>query len=146
MLLPGISGSYLLLIAGLYAPVIDALHQRQWLVIIIFAAGCGLGLLCFARLLSAMLRRWHDGMIVFLIGVMLGAMPKLWPWKAQGAGIKTIMQPNISPADFAADAQVWAVVLLFISGGTLAVAADMIVRRQQSDNPINRINSENPPT
>ena len=63
MLLPGISGSYILLVVGLYAPVIDALHSRDWVILFIFVGGCLFGLLAFARLLNffvAAVSRWRS--------------------------------------------------------------------------------------
>ena len=112
MLLPGISGSYILLIIGLYAHIIDALHARDFLTLVVFAAGCGIGILAFARALSFLMRRFYDDMLVLLGGVMLGALPKLWPWKAQAEGVKIILQPNVLPSAFAADAQIGAVITL----------------------------------
>ncbi|MBE8158794.1 MAG: DUF368 domain-containing protein, partial [Betaproteobacteria bacterium] len=108
MLLPGISGSYILLILGLYAHILDAVRNLQFLTLFIFAAGCAAGMLAFARLLSFMLRRWHDGMISFLTGVMLGALPKLWPWKEKAEGAKIILQPNVWPDGFLGDPQIFA--------------------------------------
>ncbi|MGU9951498.1 MAG: DUF368 domain-containing protein [Gammaproteobacteria bacterium WSBS_2016_MAG_OTU1] len=129
MLLPGISGSYILLILGLYGEVLNAVHERQILTLVVFAAGCGCGLLSFARLLSFLMKRIGDSMTAFLIGVMLGAMPKLWPWKESG-GEKIILQPNVLPADFAGDAQVfWAILLLILGGILTAAVATMANKR-----------------
>lgn len=130
MILPGISGSYILLIAGLYTPIIEALQLRQWAVLLVVAAGCGVGLLAFARLLSFLLRRMHDGMTAFLIGVMLGALPKLWPWKQHATGAKIITRPNVWPMDFAGDAQVAAVLMLAFGGGLLVWAVHFASNRR----------------
>lgn len=132
MLLPGISGSYILLVAGLYAPVIAALHSREWTTLFIFTAGCVCGLLAFARVLNFLLRRFHDGMLALLIGVMLGATPKLWPWKEQGAGIKIILQANVMPAAFAGDAQIGAAVLLAACGALLVFVLHFAGRRMSA--------------
>ena len=132
MLLPGISGSYILLVAGLYAPLIDALHAREWATLLIFAAGCVCGLLSFARLLSFLLRRFHDGMLALLVGVMLGAAPKLWPWKEAGEGVRAILQPNVAPSAFAGDAQIGAAVLLALAGALLVSALHKAGRAQSA--------------
>lgn len=129
MLLPGISGSYILLVLGLYARVLDALRGLEIAVILAFAAGCAAGLLSFSRLLSFMLRRWHDGMVSFLIGVMLGALPKLWPWKEHAEGAKIIMQPNVLPGGFAGDAQTVFAAVLAVAGALFVLGLSAAAKR-----------------
>ena len=128
MLLPGISGSYILLVMGLYGAVITALHEREIILLLVFAAGCGTGLLLFARLLSYLISRWHDIMIAFLCGVMLGALPKLWPWKEQAAGLKIILQPNVLPSAFVGEPQILAALALALVGGGLVLVLQMFAR------------------
>ncbi|MBF2735276.1 MAG: DUF368 domain-containing protein [Betaproteobacteria bacterium AqS2] len=98
MILPGISGSLLLLLFGFYPHLIEALHQRDLAVIAVFAAGGIGGLALFARLLGWILRRWRDRTLALLIGVMLGAVVKLWPWKEPADGVRVILQANVLPA------------------------------------------------
>ena len=129
MLLPGISGSYILLVIGLYGDILSAVHERDTLLLAVFAAGCGFGVLSFARLLSKMLSCWRNAVVSFLIGVMLGASPKLWPWKESAEGEKIILQANVMPADFAGDAQVLAVLLLSFVGAALVLALSAVARR-----------------
>lgn len=81
MILPGVSGSFLLLMMGLYAPVLSAIHELEFLRLGLFAAGCGLGLLSFSHVLSWCLHQFPAASHAFLIGLMLGAVEKLWPWK-----------------------------------------------------------------
>lgn len=81
MVLPGISGSFILLLLGMYQPVIDAVHTLDGVVLIVFAAGCVVGLLSFTRLLSWLLERFHALTIAALTGFMLGSLNKVWPWK-----------------------------------------------------------------
>lgn len=81
MILPGISGSFILLLMGLYAPVLDAVKGLQIDIMLIFALGAGLGLMLFSRLLSWLLHRYQDLMFSLLTGFMLGALLKVWPWK-----------------------------------------------------------------
>ncbi|MGI9338961.1 MAG: DUF368 domain-containing protein [Gammaproteobacteria bacterium] len=119
MLLPGISGSYLLLIMGLYETVLAAVGERDVVLLLVFAAGCGTGILLFARMLTWILNKWHDGVIAFLIGVMLGALPKIWPWKEHAEGAKIILQNNVAPSAFGGDAQVVAVLLLALMGALM---------------------------
>ncbi len=97
MLLPGISGSYILLILGVYPTVIAAIHERDIIVLLVFAAGCGTGLLLFSRLLFELINRYYATTMAVLIGVMIGALPKIWPWKAALDDKKIILADNVLP-------------------------------------------------
>ena len=81
MILPGISGSFILLIMGKYTYIINALKELDLLTIIVFALGCVVGLLSFARVVSWLLKRYHGIAISLLAGFMLGSLNKIWPWK-----------------------------------------------------------------
>lgn len=81
MILPGISGSFILLLMGLYAPVLAAVKTLQLDIMLIFALGAGLGLILFSRLLSWLLHHYQNLMFALLTGFMLGALLKVWPWK-----------------------------------------------------------------
>ena len=128
MILPGISGSYLLLIMGAYPLVIDALHERDFSFLLIFAAGCGAGLLAFARVLHFVLRRWHDLAVAALCGVMLGALPKLWPWKETGDGdAPPILRANIWPTE---DARAWETAFWFAVGLAAVAVTELLAARR----------------
>lgn len=79
-ILPGVSGSFLLLIVGLYPAVLDAAADRDLVVLAVFAVGCVLGLAAFSTLLNWVLVRAHDVVLAGLIGLMLGSARVLWPW------------------------------------------------------------------
>ncbi len=81
MILPGISGSFLLLIMGQYERILSALSERDFMVLGLFALGCIVGLLSFSRVISWLLKKYHDVTIALLSGFMLGSINKLWPWK-----------------------------------------------------------------
>lgn len=81
MLLPGISGSFILLVLGAYNPVISALAGFDLVVICTFIVGIIVGLLAFSRLLKRILANYHDQTLSVLVGFMLGALHVLWPWK-----------------------------------------------------------------
>lgn len=81
MVLPGISGSFILLLLGLYTPIIGAVKNVDLNIICLFALGAIIGLLTFSHLLSALLRHFHDETLIFLTGLMLGTLGKIWPWK-----------------------------------------------------------------
>jgi putative membrane protein len=80
MILPGISGSFILLMLGLYDYIIGAVNNRDVVVIGIFAIGAVVGLALFSSVLAWMLRRHHDTVLAALIGLMAGSLRVLWPW------------------------------------------------------------------
>ena len=87
MILPGISGSFVLLMVGMYAAVIAAVDDRQVVTLLVFALGCVAGLAAFSTLLNWLLRNYHDLVLSILLGLMLGSVRVLWPWPAeQGVG------------------------------------------------------------
>jgi putative membrane protein len=81
MILPGISGAFILVLLGMYAPVLAALRSFDLLFIAVFAAGAASGLLCFSRLLSWLLGRFHCATMALLTGFLLGSLVVVWPWK-----------------------------------------------------------------
>jgi putative membrane protein len=81
MILPGISGSFILLILGQYDYVINALSDLDILAVLPVMLGSAVGLLLFARVLSWLLKRYHDSTVALLVGFMAGSLHKIWPWK-----------------------------------------------------------------
>ncbi|MFL1466091.1 DUF368 domain-containing protein [Marinobacter sp. HN1S83] len=81
MILPGISGSFILVIIGMYAPVLDAIRNLEAGFLMLFASGCLIGLLSVARLITWAFHRFHDPVLALLTGFMIGALNKVWPWK-----------------------------------------------------------------
>ena len=84
LLLPGISGASILVLLGQYHHVINAVAVLDWLVLIVFAAGCACGMLSFARVVSAFLKRFPVGGVSLMIGIMFGSLRVVWPWQAKG--------------------------------------------------------------
>jgi putative membrane protein len=83
MILPGISGSFILLMSGMYAPVLLAVSELQLGVLCLFMLGCITGLLSFSRLLNWLLKHYHDASLALLIGVVIGALYRIWPWQLE---------------------------------------------------------------
>jgi putative membrane protein len=85
MILPGISGSFILLILGKYLYVTGALKspfgEGQLTILVIFGLGAMVGITLFSRVLGFLLRRYSDATIALLTGFMIGAMRKIWPWQ-----------------------------------------------------------------
>ncbi len=81
MILPGISGSFILLLLGMYSNVLQALHEFDLGFIAIFAAGCGVGLLSFSHVLGFLLSRFHAQTLALLTGFLVGSLAMVWPWQ-----------------------------------------------------------------
>jgi len=85
MILPGISGAFILLILGKYEFVTASLKNpfiaHNMMVIFVFCMGCLIGLLSFSRLLNYLLKNYHQITMAFLTGLLIGSMSKIWPWK-----------------------------------------------------------------
>lgn len=141
MILPGISGSFLLLLMGLYHFVLGAVKNLELGVIAVFALGCAFGLLGFARILRFALQRFHDITLALLTGVMFGSLNKVWPWKqitsfyTNSAGEQVALnQANLLPWQFAEltgqDAQLLLAVLLAVAGFGLVLLLEMFARKK----------------
>jgi putative membrane protein len=104
MILPGISGSFILLILGKYTYMLEALEKFDWPILTVFLLGGLLGLLTFSKFLFLLLRTYTGHTIALLAGFMLGSIPKTWPWKALVPTAETansvLLEKNISPMDF----------------------------------------------
>jgi putative membrane protein len=96
MILPGVSGSFLLLVMGIYEPTLRAVNARDLLYIAVFAAGAVIGLGVFSKLLEYLLEHYHDMTMAVLVGLMAGSLRALWPYLD---GDRRILAP---PADTSA--------------------------------------------
>lgn len=99
MVLPGISGSFILLLLGMYAPTLRAVSHFDVGYLALFASGCALGLLGFVQLLRWLLHRYHDNALLLLTGFLLGSLPLLWPWQDRGTNDGLLM---LMPGDYQA--------------------------------------------
>lgn len=106
MILPGISGSYLLVIMGKYQQVLDAVNSRDIASLTIFIAGIVAGILSLVRIISWTLRKWRQTTLVALTGIMAGALRTVWPWKEvlttrlnSHGEVVPVSQRNILPSE-----------------------------------------------
>lgn len=101
MILPGISGSFILLLLGMYEPIITAVKALDLSIGLFFVLGCGCGLLAFVRLLSWLLHQHRAPLLALLTGILLGSLSIIWPWKLlpEGGGEHSAMlgAENILP-------------------------------------------------
>lgn len=81
MILPGISGSFILVLLGMYKFILSAVGDLNILVLLVFIAGAAIGIIAFSNLLSWLLKKFHNLTIAVLSGFMVGSLNKVWPWK-----------------------------------------------------------------
>ncbi len=81
MILPGISGSFILLLLGKYEFILNAVTERDFVSLGLVAIGAAVGIVSIAQVLSWLFKRYHDVTVAVLIGLMIGSLRKIWPWK-----------------------------------------------------------------
>ncbi len=123
MLLPGISGSLLLVILGQYTTVAEAVHDRDAVPLLVFAAGLVAGVVTFVPFLRYLLRSRHDLTMAALTGLMAGSLRALWPWKV-GYNPKVGSMANEGIGD-----QVALVVVAVLVGGAVVWLLAILERR-----------------
>jgi putative membrane protein len=140
MILPGISGSFILVLMGLYGFVLNAVKGLDLAVLLIFASGCLVGLVSFAGILRWLLVRWRDLTLTFLTGLMIGSLNKIWPWKqtltwrtdSQGEQVPSL-QSNLWPEQFAQvsgqDPQLLWAIGLAVAGVLLVLGLEWLAAR-----------------
>lgn len=126
MILPGISGAFILVLLGKYLFIMEAVSTLNIGVILLFAIGAVVGIISFSHFLSWLLARHRPVTIAVLTGFMLGSLNKVWPWKKvletytdSHGNLHPLMEQNISPSQFEAlygNSQLWQAVLLCIAG------------------------------
>lgn len=126
MILPGISGSFVLVLIGMYAPVLAAVADRNFLIIGVFLLGALLGVSFAASGLNWLLKRYHDLVLAAMIGLMIGSIRVLWPWPSGMDGTELAL-PTMSTF--------WAPVLLGAAGFVIVMAADFVARKVRASQP-----------
>ncbi len=107
MILPGISGSFILVLLGMYKFILGAITDFNLLIIITFLIGAAIGIIAFSNVLSWLLRKFHDITVAVLAGFMIGSLNKVWPWKQvtetftdRHGEIRPLIEENVLPATF----------------------------------------------
>lgn len=138
MILPGISGAFILLLLGKYQFIMEAVHQREIGIMLIFMAGMGVGILSFVRVLEWLFRRFHDVTIAVLTGFVLGSLNKIWPWKEVLESVTTakgkvivLREINILPA--AIDSEFFLALALAAAGCLIAFLLHAIPQKHLKD-------------
>ena len=148
MILPGISGSFILLLLGAYTTILgsvsgilDAIKIKNWalvgsngLVIFIFMLGCLAGLISFSKLLNWLFKKAKNLTISILTGFLVGSLFKIWPWKnnvgeaiiVHSDGMEEFNQINVLPANFKGDAFFWQAVIFSLLGLILVLSLEYV--------------------
>ncbi|MGB5699921.1 DUF368 domain-containing protein, partial [Muriicola sp.] len=115
MILPGISGAFILVLLGSYKTILDAVHERDIAILATVFTGAVFGILSFARLLKWMFQHYKNITLALLTGFIIGSLSKIWPWKevltSKVFDGKTIpvLEKNVSPLSYEGDPQLlWA--------------------------------------
>jgi len=125
MILPGLSGSFLLLMFGLYESVLEVIDDRIWGDAAVFAVGAVIGLALFATLLDRLLNRHRNIVLAVLIGLMVGSLRVLWPWP-NGVGSET--EPGVG-LDWPASSEFLTPTLLAVGAFVVVLVFDALAKR-----------------
>lgn len=155
LMLPGISGSFMLLLMGMYTYIIPTLKTsiktldpESLMVVGVFALGCAVGLFSFSRLLSLLLHKYHQSTMAMLTGFMIGSLNKIWPWRIPVSGLteegtfinwqpgisldKIISESNVLPSAYAevmGNPYTIPAIFLIIIGFLLVFAMDFLSKK-----------------
>lgn len=137
MILPGISGAFILLLFGKYEFILSSLKDFDIKVVLVFVLGCVTGLLSFARLISWLLNRYYNIAVSLLAGFMVGSLNKVWPWKQvltyriDSHGVqKAVLEESVSPSTYlevtGQDPMVLSAILFMALGIFIIVAIEKV--------------------
>ncbi|MDC6352148.1 DUF368 domain-containing protein [Zeaxanthinibacter sp. PT1] len=135
MILPGISGAFILVLLGSYKTVLDAVHERELGLIMTVGIGAIFGILSFARVLKWMFSHYKDLTLTLLTGFILGSLNKIWPWKevlqtkVYGDKVVAVAEQNVSPMTYSGDNQLLFAIALAILGFSLIFILEKLAAR-----------------
>jgi putative membrane protein len=129
MILPGISGSFILVLLGAYEPILNALHDRELGIVAIFASGCLIGLLTFGRLLRWLFKRFEQATVSLMTGFIVGSLVKVWPLRGLQNGWEVPVSPSVWQVETGLSIPWLAVVLAALLGGFLVLGLDQWSQR-----------------
>ncbi len=137
MVLPGISGSFILVLLGKYQDLLAAVTNQDFLTLFFVVAGAGIGIVTFAQILTWLFKRYHDVTVAVLTGMLLGSLRKIWPWKETVATMLDrhgeqipLRQVNVLPSAWTWE--IAAILLLAAIGFVLIVGLTTWASRRES--------------
>lgn len=146
MILPGISGSFILVLLSKYEFVFSAIRDFNLLILIVFASGCVVGIIGFSHVLHWTLTRYYNPTISLLTGLMLGALNKVWPWKqvlstytSSSGKVSPLLEHNVLPHRYfdltGHDPHLAGAILLAITGFALVCFLEKLSVRKSPKRP-----------
>ena len=138
MILPGISGSFILVLLGAYKTVLEAINNRDFKTILVFMAGAIVGLLAFSRVLKWLFKNHKNLTLAVLTGFIIGSLNKIWPWKEtltwriNSRGVEVpFNQQSISPFSFDEDPQLIMAIVFAVLGFVLILGMEKLAIKKQ---------------
>lgn len=140
MILPGISGSFILVMLGSYHKVLGAIKDKDLMLIALFGAGCVIGLLAFSKVLKFLFSRFKNVTIAILTGFMIGALYKVWPWKnkvgdtplvVHSDGKEDYLLTNVFPNGFEGEAQIGLAIACAVGGLLLIIMLERFAPKEK---------------
>lgn len=139
MILPGVSGAFILLMMGKYAYILNALNGLNIKVILSFIAGAAIGIVSFSNVLGYLLKKYHNATVAVLTGFMIGSLNKVWPWKAvvstftdRHGVVKPLVERNILPTTYSEiileNNYLWEAIICAIFGFLLIVLLERFAK------------------
>lgn len=138
MILPGISGAFILVLLGAYKPILAAVNDRNYTIVGAVGLGAIVGLLTFSRILKWLFKNYKNYTLAILTGFIVGSLNKIWPWKetiswrTNSEGIEVpFNQISVSPSSFDGDAQlIMAIVLSVVGFGMILLLEKLAVKKE----------------
>ncbi len=137
MILPGISGSFILLLLGKYEFILNAVNELKADIIAIFAAGCVVGIISFSNVISWLFKRFPNQTLALLTGFMAGSLNKLWPWKeitetriSSSGEVIPLIEKNISPLNYPENPMIVEVICISLLGFIMVFLFEYIAMRK----------------
>lgn len=139
MILPGISGAFILLLMGQYAYLMNAVGELNFKIIGVFVIGAIIGIITFSHILSWLLKNYHHLTVALLTGFMVGSLNKVWPWKLtmetyiDRHGVEQVLvEKNVGPAAFQGDPLLFQAILMCLIGFFLIWSIEFTASKMQS--------------
>lgn len=136
MILPGISGAFILVLLGAYKPVLAAVNNRDFTTVAIVGAGAIAGLLTFSRVLKWLFTNFKNYTLAVLTGFIIGSLNKIWPWKetltwrTNSHGVKVpFNQQSVSPLSFEDNQLLYATILAVVGFGLILLLEKLAVKK-----------------
>lgn len=127
MILPGISGSFILVLLGKYEYIMKAVSNLDWTVLLVFALGCAVGIVAFSKFLHWLMSRYGRQTLIVLIGFTIGALVKVWPWADKAA----CEAANVLTGDPAGTLHLPGAIIWALVGAVSVLALELVSRRNK---------------